>query len=123
MTQNAAEIASGERYAFGENWTAFLAKLDDARISAAENSLRQMLDTDNLRGKTFLDIGSGSGLFSLEARRLGADDQSFHYRSASGGCTRGLKTRYYPPDAEWLSGSGSVSATDYIGSPPKLDHV
>jgi len=40
MTQHAAEIASGERFAFGENWTAFLAKLDDTRISNAENSLR-----------------------------------------------------------------------------------
>src|SRR5260370_17692603 len=100
MTQHAAEIASGERFAFGENWTAFLAKLDDARISAAENSLRQMLDTDNLRGKTFLDIGSGSGLFSLAARPLGANGQSFHYDPASVTCTPEFKTPYLPPDPD-----------------------
>ena len=68
MTTHAVEIESGERFAFGENWAAFLAKLDEARIAAAENSLRQMLDVEDLHGKTFLDIGSGSGLFSIAVR-------------------------------------------------------
>lgn len=123
MTQHAAEIASGERFAFGENWTIFLAKLDDARIAAAENSLRQMLNADNLRGKTFLDIGSGSGLFSLAARRLGAKVQSFDYDPASVACTRELKTRYYPQDPDWTVGTGSVLDSDYMSSLPKFDIV
>lgn len=62
MTQHAAEIESGERFAFGKNWVAFLAQLDEAWIAAAENSLRQMLEVNDLQGKTFLDIGSGSPL-------------------------------------------------------------
>jgi 2-polyprenyl-3-methyl-5-hydroxy-6-metoxy-1,4-benzoquinol methylase len=123
MTQHAAEIASGERFAFGENWTIFLAKLDDARIAAAENSLRQMLNADNLRGKTFLDIGSGSGLFSLAAHRLGAKVQSFDYDPASVACTRELKTRYYPQDPDWTVGTGSVLDPDYMSSLPKFDIV
>jgi 2-polyprenyl-6-hydroxyphenyl methylase/3-demethylubiquinone-9 3-methyltransferase len=123
MTQHAAEIASGERFAFGENWAAFLAKLDDARIAAAENSLRQMLDVDDLRGRSFLDIGSGSGLFSLAARRLGAKVQSFDYDPASVACTRELKTRYYPQDDDWTVGSGSVLDADYMNSLPKFDIV
>lgn len=123
MTQHAAEIASGERFAFGENWAIFLAKLDDARIAAAENSLRQMLNADNLRGKTFLDIGSGSGLFSLAARRLGAKVQSFDYDPASVACTRELKTRYYPQDPDWTVGTGSVLDPDYMSSLPKFDIV
>jgi 2-polyprenyl-6-hydroxyphenyl methylase/3-demethylubiquinone-9 3-methyltransferase len=46
--------------------------LDDRRIDEAVVSLKEKLETDSLAGKTFLDIGSGSGLFSFAARKLGA---------------------------------------------------
>ncbi len=123
MTQHAVEIESGERFAFGENWAAFLAQLDDSRIAAAQNSLRQMLEVDDLRGKTFLDIGSGSGLFSLAARRLGAKVSSFDYDPASVGCTRALKNRYYAQDDDWTVDTGSVLDAEYIDSLPKVDIV
>ncbi|HTH50721.1 MAG TPA: hypothetical protein VL501_02235, partial [Pyrinomonadaceae bacterium] len=67
--QHTNEVAAGERFEFGKNWSAFLAHLDDERIVKAEGSLKKMLGVDDLAGKTFLDIGSGSGLFSLAARR------------------------------------------------------
>jgi 2-polyprenyl-6-hydroxyphenyl methylase/3-demethylubiquinone-9 3-methyltransferase len=123
MPTHAVEIESGERFAFGENWAAFLAKLDDARIAAAENSLRQMLDVEDLHGKTFLDIGSGSGLFSLAARRLCAKVISFDYDPASVGCTRELKKRYYPQDEDWSVDTGSVLDAEYMNSFPKVDIV
>jgi 2-polyprenyl-3-methyl-5-hydroxy-6-metoxy-1,4-benzoquinol methylase len=123
MTQHAAEIASGDRFAFGENWTAFLALLDESRIAAAETSLREMLGADDLQGKTFLDIGSGSGLFSLAARRLGAAVRSFDYDPASVACTRELKARYYSQDGDWTVGTGSVLDADYMRSLPKFDVV
>lgn len=65
------EISSGERFAFGGNWVRFLSLLDEERIRHAETSLKNMLEVETLSGKRFLDIGSGSGLFSLAARRLG----------------------------------------------------
>jgi len=123
MSQHAAEVASGKRFTFGDNWAAFLAGLDESRIAAAENSLRQMLEVDDLRGKTFLDIGSGSGLFSLAARRLGAKVQSFDYDPASVGCTSELKARYYPTDDNWTVGTGSVLDRQFIDSLPKFDIV
>ena len=56
------------RFEFGANWAQFLSVLDEDRIDEAEKSLQTMLEVQNLKGKTFLDIGSGSGLFSLAAR-------------------------------------------------------
>ena len=88
------EVSEGERFAFGDNWARFLRLLSDERINQAEESLKQMLEVDNLNGKSFLDIGSGSGLFSLAARRLGAKTFSFDYDPQSVACTRELKRRY-----------------------------
>jgi 2-polyprenyl-6-hydroxyphenyl methylase/3-demethylubiquinone-9 3-methyltransferase len=69
--QHDREVSSGERFEFGKNWNAFLSVLDDERIAKSVESLQTMLGVSDLSGKTFLDIGSGSGLFSLAARRLG----------------------------------------------------
>lgn len=72
IKKHSEEVSKGERFKFGANWEAFLGTLNDERIYEAENSLKEILSVDNLSGKRFLDIGSGSGLFSLAAKRLGA---------------------------------------------------
>ena len=86
ISSHSQEIRQGERFEFGKNWSQFLSHLNDSRIAEAEQSLRNMLEVDDLCGKRFLDIGSGSGLFSLAARRLGASVYSFDYdpRSVAG---------------------------------------
>src|SRR5712691_13109377 len=98
MNSHAMEIARGARFEFGRNWARFLADLDDRRIARAEESLREMLEITDLEGKSFLDIGSGSGLFSLAARRLGARVHSFDFDSHSVACTAELRRRYFPDD-------------------------
>jgi len=114
MTGYAAEVSNGERFEFGANWAQFLNVLNDDRILLAEQSLRNMLGVNDLKGKRFLDIGSGSGLFSLVARRLGASVHSFDYDPQSVACTAELKRRYYPDDADWVVEQGSALDKDYL---------
>jgi len=120
---NAAEIARGDRFQFGENWSRFVALVDDSRIIEAENSLKNMLEVESLSGKTFLDIGSGSGLFSLAARRLGARVHSFDYDPQSVFCTTELKKKYFANDENWIVEEGSVLESEYVNSLGQFDVV
>jgi 2-polyprenyl-6-hydroxyphenyl methylase/3-demethylubiquinone-9 3-methyltransferase len=123
VESHAREVASGQRFEFGENWSRFLALLDERRIALAEASLRRMLGVENLDGKSFLDIGSGSGLFSLAARRLGARVHSFDYDPASVACTAELRRRLFADDSDWIVERGSALDTDYVRSLGRFDIV
>lgn len=119
-----AEVASGRRFEFGKNWHRFLSVLDDDRIAEAERSLRGMLGLETLAGKSFLDIGSGSGLFSLAAMRLGAERvHSFDYDPQSVACTRELKRRYFPGAENWTIERASVLDPHYLTSLGQWDIV
>ena len=123
MSQHSDEVHSRTRFEFGANWSRFLSVVNDARIEQAKNSLQQMLECETLRGKMFLDVGSGSGLFSLAARSMNARVYSFDYDPESVACTRELKRRYYRQDADWQIGEGSVLDTEYLGKLGKFDIV
>jgi len=117
------EVTRGERFQFGRNWRSFLGVLNDERIAEAEKSLAQMLGTHAVKNKRFLDIGSGSGLFSLAARRLGARAHSFDYDPDSVACARELKRRYFPDDPDWTIEQGSVLDHDYMAFLGQFDVV
>ncbi len=105
------------RFGFGRNWKNFLAVLNDDRVRAADESLRSMLGVRTLEGSGFLDIGSGSGLFSLAALRLGASRvHSFDYDVDSFECTQQLKDRYFPNRPQWTVERGSVLDAAYMQS-------
>ena len=122
-TTTQQEIAAGERFAFGENWQRFLSLLDDDRIHQAEDSLRRMLGVADLAGKSFLDIGCGSGLFSLAARRLGARVHSFDYDPQSVACAQELRRRYFTGDTHWTIEEGSALDGDYLARLGRFDIV
>lgn len=112
------------RFAFGRNWQRFLLYLSDDRIAEAEKSLKTMLEVDSLRGKSFLDIGCGSGLFSLAAMRLGAERvHSFDYDPQSVACTQELRRRYFVDGVNWKVEQGSVLDADYLTRLGEFDVV
>lgn len=111
------------RFGFGKNWQNFLKDLTDEQISIAEESLLNMLNIQTLKGKTFLDVGSGSGLFSLCARNLGAKVFSFDYDLNSVSSTKELKARYYKDDEHWDICNGDVLKNDWLNTLGKFDVV
>ena len=114
---HAAEVTGGERFEFGENWRRFLSVLDNTRIGEAERSLEQMLGRGALAGKSFLDVGSGSGLFSLAAVRLGARRvHSLDVDPGSVACTLELKRRYLPAAERWTVERASVLDRPYLAA-------
>jgi 2-polyprenyl-3-methyl-5-hydroxy-6-metoxy-1,4-benzoquinol methylase len=56
-------------FRFGENWASFSREIDEVRLGAARENLARLVP--DLAGKTFLDVGSGSGLHSVSALDLG----------------------------------------------------
>jgi SAM-dependent methyltransferase len=118
-----AEIRSGSRFRFGANWARFLTVLDEARIADAETSLQKMLGVTELKGRRFLDIGCGSGLFSLAARRLGAEVHSFDFDPQSVACAQELKRRFFADDSEWRVEHGSVLDSQYVEGLGQFDVV
>jgi 2-polyprenyl-6-hydroxyphenyl methylase/3-demethylubiquinone-9 3-methyltransferase len=121
---HADEVARGERFEFGENWARFLDVLDEERIAEAERSLREMLGLETLAGRRFLDIGSGSGLFSLAARRLGAERvHSFDFDPQCVACTRELRRRYFEGDPSWTIEAGSILDEEFVAALGRWDVV
>src|SRR5450755_3799827 len=50
------ENSRDHRFAFGKNWAKFLKGLDEARILAAVESLKQLLRAESLEGQSLLDV-------------------------------------------------------------------
>jgi 2-polyprenyl-3-methyl-5-hydroxy-6-metoxy-1,4-benzoquinol methylase len=117
------QVQDGERFEFGANWKAFLKTLTPERIDVAEHSLIEMLSERPATGQTFLDIGCGSGLFSLAARRLGYSVHSFDFDKQSVACTFSLKEKYFPNDGNWMIEEGSILNKEFLSSLGKFDIV
>ena len=114
-TDHGREIDAGSRFEFGRNWRQFLGNVDEQRIQLATQSLQQLLGRD-VAGARFLDVGSGSGLFSLAARRLGATVLSFDFDPESVACTSELRRLHQPNDPQWSVERGSALDRSYLAT-------
>jgi 2-polyprenyl-3-methyl-5-hydroxy-6-metoxy-1,4-benzoquinol methylase len=97
-----------QTFSFGKNWKDFLATVDDHVIVEAGKDIEDWLGTENIRGKSIVDIGSGSGLSSLcmynrGCRRL----VSFDYDPHSVEATKLLAKRAAPAE-NWEIFEGSI---------------
>lgn len=66
-------LAAESHFAFGKNWRSFAGLIDDRRIQGSDAGIERLFPGDELKGKTVLDIGCGSGLPALSLLRKGAE--------------------------------------------------
>jgi 2-polyprenyl-6-hydroxyphenyl methylase/3-demethylubiquinone-9 3-methyltransferase len=111
-----AALKSGElvNFAFGQNWTKYVADLDELRVQEAAASLREAFASFGLVNERFIDVGSGSGLFSLCALRSGAGEIiSIDVDPQSIACARWLRHSSGNPE-NWTIAQGSILDTSFV---------
>ena len=59
-------------FEFGRNWSEYSELIDESRVAQAVAGLERLSGPGAIAGKSFLDIGCGSGIHSLAALHLGA---------------------------------------------------
>jgi 2-polyprenyl-3-methyl-5-hydroxy-6-metoxy-1,4-benzoquinol methylase len=112
------------RYGFGKNWSEFIEKhFSEERVKISQQQLLGGLKYPDLKDKTFLDIGCGSGIHSLAALRAGAKQVfSFDYDVNSVKTAEFIKSREGNP-SNWTIQQGSVLDKKYMKTLPKFDIV
>ena len=68
---NSDPLTPGNRFRFGENWRSFSGTLDRSQLAASIQGLLRLLTPEQLAGKSFADVGCGSGLHAAAAATLG----------------------------------------------------
>lgn len=112
-------------FAFGKNWQNFIENyLNSERVNEAKKSLINFCKGKNLiKGKTFIDIGCGSGLFSLAAYQLGASKiLSIDVDEESVKCCQYLRERY-GKSKNWEILNKSILNNRYLDKLKKFDFV
>jgi 2-polyprenyl-6-hydroxyphenyl methylase/3-demethylubiquinone-9 3-methyltransferase len=108
---------------FGANWRTFLDGLDEGRLQIAIDSLLEFLESRDLKGRTFVDVGCGSGLFSYAAFHAGAERiVSFDLDPECVRCCEELRRRAGLPD-HWTVMKGSALDREFLSGLGKFDVV
>lgn len=95
-------------FSFGKNWESYSTLIDETRIDLAKSDLNTLITKKEIRGRSFLDIGCGSGLSMLAALKLGAKSvRGVDIDKDSVATARKVLSRYAPND-KWKVDEKSV---------------
>ena len=125
FTNAEAQKLSGEPigFSFGENWRKFLDRVDEQRLDDAERSLVASFQGNSLEGRSFIDAGCGSGVFSFAAQRMGVRSLlSVDIDPNSIECARILRERAGSPD-NWSIRPGSLLDSEFVDGLGSFDIV
>ena len=102
------ETQLSSHFRFGENWRSFAETLTEAQIEEAVAGLARLVPAAEMAGRSFLDVGCGSGLSMLAALRLGAGRvHGIDIDPASIEASRAILSSHAPGGA-WSVAVGSV---------------
>ena len=110
------------RFKFGKNWKKFSKTLDEKKIHASIENVCRLLNVSTLKGITFLDIGSGSGLSSVAANKLGAKVTGFDFDLDSVEASQKNLERFAEND-DWKISQGSALDAAYMANLGTFDVV
>jgi len=113
------------RFGFGKNWLNYVKNaFNDESLQMAVTGLERLLQTGDLKSKTFLDIGCGSGLSSLAALKMGAKKAvSFDYDREAVEASLLLRGKSGIPEDRWPITQGSVMDEEFMKGLGKFDVV
>jgi 2-polyprenyl-6-hydroxyphenyl methylase/3-demethylubiquinone-9 3-methyltransferase len=113
----------GDAFEFGRNWQRYVEDhLDAERVKIAARSLRDLVG-EPLSGKLFLDVGAGSGVFSLSAHLGGAAKViSLDVDADSVEACRTLRRSIGDPE-NWEIVEGSILDPALLSELPRADIV
>lgn len=124
QTPAASDQDPNVSFSFGKNWEQFIQQhFSEERIDIAGKHLLNFLGVSDLKGRTFTDVGCGSGIHSLAAFRAGAERiLSFDLDPHSVSTT--LKMREWAGNPQhWTVQHGSALDKDMLARLPKADIV
>ena len=112
------------RFEFGRNWRKFVERsYSEERLEASRKHLLEFLGVDDLAGRSFLDIGCGSGLHSLAAFKSGAARiVSFDFDEIAVETTQRLRQLAGNPPS-WQARRGSILDRAFLESLDAADIV
>lgn len=101
------------RFSFGRNWIEYVRNfVDEEKITSTFTSLFKYLPPNEYQGKVFIDVGCGSGLFSLATIKAGCSKViSFDVDKQSISATNLVRQRFahlLPPNVQWEIFEGSI---------------
>jgi 2-polyprenyl-3-methyl-5-hydroxy-6-metoxy-1,4-benzoquinol methylase len=118
------EIPLDKRFGFGKNWSKFIeTKFNEERVNSSINVFCEFTGLSDLSGKSFIDVGCGSGLHSVAASRLKAKSiLSFDFDPNAVKITKFLRERELAKD-QWQVEQGSILNKDFLQKLTKYDFV
>lgn len=118
------EIPLDKRFGFGKNWSKFIeTKFNEERVKSSIDVFCEFTGLSDLSGKTFIDVGCGSGLHSLAASRLKAKRIfSFDFDPHAVAISKLLRKRENFKN-EWLIEEGSILDHDFVQKLGNYDFV
>jgi len=118
------EIPLDKRFGFGKNWSKFIeTKFSEERVASSIEVFREFTGLSDLSGKSFIDVGCGSGLHSLAASRLNAKSIfSFDFDPDAVAISKMLKQREITK-IDWQIEQGSILDEEYVKKLGKYDFV